>query len=63
MGWRDRALCKGSAADGFLYWISGKRADKEIAKSICADCPVSKECYAEGKRNNDTRVIRGGVEL
>lgn len=63
MDWRDRALCKGSVEDGFYYWISGRKADKEIAKAICADCAVANECYAEGKKNKDTGTIRGGIEL
>lgn len=40
-GWRARAACAGHDADLFF---SGVPADVELAKSVCAGCPVRDRC-------------------
>ena len=45
-----------------IFW-SGKQADKQEAKRVCALCPVRDECLAEGIAFKDKDLIRGGVEL
>lgn len=64
LAWMGKALCR--HADGDI-WFPDPAAQVrdaksiEVAKAICAACPVRDACLADAESRNDTRGIWGGV--
>jgi WhiB family redox-sensing transcriptional regulator len=44
--WRDKAECRGSDPELFFPYSRGPsgKAQIEVAKQVCADCPVISDC-------------------
>ena len=63
--WQFNAACKGMATDIFFYSErerGPRRARREkIAKSICAKCPVIKECRDQALKLAEPYGIWGGL--
>jgi len=47
--WMSKAACKGMDTNLF-FPERGDTSTVEMAKSVCAQCPVSDECYQYGER-------------
>jgi WhiB family transcriptional regulator, redox-sensing transcriptional regulator len=58
LSWRQRAACRGLSTDIF-YPVSDDDAD--IAKSICAVCPVAEECLEFALAEREREGIWGGA--
>lgn len=43
-GWVDRAACRGR---DYRLWFSSNAFEQSVARSICAGCPVRRECLAD----------------
>jgi len=57
--WQDRAACVGMDSRIFL---SGVTSRVNIAKAVCASCPVIQECLAFAIRNEDFEPhVYGGM--
>jgi len=66
MPWESRALCRDADACCFVAPMSGESADERraresAAKSICADCPVRRECLDYALRVREPIGIWGGL--
>ena len=59
-GWRDDAACAGSGTDLF-FPISEEDPQVEVAKEVCAECPVKDECLAYALSTNQTEGVWGGL--
>jgi WhiB family redox-sensing transcriptional regulator len=64
--WRDRAACKGLGTELFFPKTDDPKQEAKIAKakSICAQCLVSEECFYESCRlgcNRSGQGIWGGL--
>jgi WhiB family transcriptional regulator, redox-sensing transcriptional regulator len=58
LSWRQRAACRGLSSDIF-YPISENETD--IAKSICATCPVAGACLEFALGNREREGVWGGT--
>ena len=56
--WRDRAACRGLDPEIF-YPVSDDEAD--VAKSICAECPVREACLEYALANCERDGVWGGA--
>ena len=56
--WRDRAACRGLDPEIF-YPASDEDAD--VAKSICAECPVRESCLEYALANRERDGVWGGA--
>ena len=57
--WQDSAACKGMDSRVFL---SGVKSRVQIAKAICATCPVTRECLMFALDNEDFEPhVYGGM--
>ena len=57
--WQDSAACKGMDSRVFL---SGVKSRVQIAKAICAACPVTSECLKFAIDNEDFEPhVYGGM--
>ena len=57
--WQDRAACAGMDSRIFL---SGVTSRVNIAKAVCASCPVVQECLAFALANEDFEPhVYGGM--
>ena len=64
--WEARALCRNSGAGCFVPPMHGetlpdRRARETLAKAICADCPVRRECLDYAIRVREPFGIWGGL--
>ena len=55
--WRKRANCRGY--DTAIFYVDHE-FDELLAKSICAWCPVMKDCLMYALDNNEQQGIWGG---
>lgn len=68
-GWRDAALCKTEGNALFFAQmerggdIKSFQAQVELAKLVCAECPVRIECLNYALRNDTTYGVWGGVNM
>jgi WhiB family redox-sensing transcriptional regulator len=46
--WRHQAACKGMNPDVF-FPTGGGRGSLDVARAICAGCPVSTQCFEAGR--------------
>lgn len=70
--WKDDALCKGLPTALFFPSNTENRHDMEMAKTICRECPVRREClttylYEEygiwgGTNERQRRKLRRQIE-
>lgn len=44
-------------------WTSNRRADKELAKRLCGDCPAKAACLEFATINKERGAIYGGKEF
>ena len=57
--WQDIAACKGMNSSVFL---SGVKSRVQIAKAICATCPVTRECLEFALAHEDLEPhVYGGL--
>ena len=56
--WRDQAACRGLDPDIF-YPVSDEDAD--VAKAICAACPVREACLEYALANRERDGVWGGA--
>ncbi len=57
--WQDSAACKGMTSSVFL---SGVKSRVQIAKAICATCPVTRECLEFALAHEDFEPhVYGGL--
>jgi WhiB family redox-sensing transcriptional regulator len=56
--WRDRAACRGLDPEIF-YPVSDEEAD--VAKGICAECPVREACLEYALTNRERDGVWGGA--
>jgi WhiB family transcriptional regulator, redox-sensing transcriptional regulator len=57
--WQDSAACKGLDSRVFL---SGVTSRVQVAKAICATCPVQRECLSFAVQNEDFEPhVYGGM--
>ena len=57
--WQDSAACKGLDSRVFL---SGVTSRVQVAKAICATCPVQLECLSFAVQNEDFEPhVYGGM--
>jgi WhiB family redox-sensing transcriptional regulator len=56
--WRDQAACRGLDPDIF-YPVSDEDAD--MAKAVCATCPVREACLEHALVNRERDGIWGGA--
>ena len=57
--WQDKAACAGMDSSVFL---SGVTSRVQIAKAVCATCPVIQECLAFALANEDyEQHVYGGM--
>lgn len=57
--WQDSAACKGLDSRVFL---SGVTSRVQLAKAICATCPVQRECLSFAVQNEDFEPhVYGGM--
>jgi hypothetical protein len=59
--WRDDALCATEAADG-IDFFSDNPDDIAMAKAVCAECPVRRQCLSEALNNEDRFGVWGGAD-
>lgn len=45
------------------WWDSDNRNSLAAIKLCALQCPLRRDCYAEGMRNDDVGVIRGGIKM
>ncbi|HEU4422094.1 MAG TPA: WhiB family transcriptional regulator [Pilimelia sp.] len=55
--WRELARCRDEDPE-LMYPLTA--ADIDLAKAVCAGCPVKAECLAEGDAFGDYHGVRGG---
>lgn len=62
-GWRALAACRGMNTDVFYPEGRGRalRVKEEIAKQICAQCPVRRECRLAAREMPERYGIWGGL--
>jgi WhiB family redox-sensing transcriptional regulator len=58
LAWRQRAACRGVDPDIF-YPASDEEA--EVAKAICAQCPVREACLEYALANRERDGVWGGA--
>jgi len=58
LSWRQRAACRGVDPDAF-YPASEEEAD--VAKAICAQCPVREACLEYALANRERDGVWGGA--
>ena len=58
LSWRKHAACQGAEA-GTFYPVSEEEA--EIAKAICAECPVREPCLEYALTNRERDGVWGGA--
>lgn len=56
--WRNRAACRGVDPDVF-YPVSDE--ETEVAKAICAQCPVREACLEYALANRERDGVWGGA--
>ena len=56
--WRNRAACRGVDPDVF-YPVSDEEA--EVARAICAQCPVREACLEYALANRERDGVWGGA--
>jgi WhiB family redox-sensing transcriptional regulator len=64
--WEARAVCRAARSGCFVPPLSGettdeRRAREAVAKGICADCPVRRECLEYALRVREPFGIWGGL--
>jgi WhiB family redox-sensing transcriptional regulator len=57
--WKDEAACKGQT-DLFFFEKGSNRAQIDVAKAICAKCPVTYQCLKYAKENMLAFGVWGG---
>jgi WhiB family redox-sensing transcriptional regulator len=57
-GWKQRAACKGSAPNTFYPETD---AEVNVAKAVCARCPVRSICLDTAIRNRERHGVWGGM--
>jgi len=61
--WRALAACQGMDTD--LFYPEGRgralRLGEDIAKQVCADCPVARECRQSATEHHERYGIWGGL--
>ncbi|MGH8775356.1 MAG: WhiB family transcriptional regulator [Jiangellaceae bacterium] len=61
--WRALAACRGLDTD--LFYPEGRgralRMREEIAKQVCTDCPVARECRQSAAEHPERYGIWGGL--
>jgi len=60
MSWKLQAICRGMDPDIF-FPERGDPARLAVAKSYCAQCPVTAECIEEAMVTNERSGVRGGL--
>ena len=58
--WRESAACAGTD-DEFFFPVGDDDAAAEVAKSICAACPVAEDCLHSALAPNQTEGVWGGM--
>lgn len=63
--WRGLASCRNRDPEVFYpigdVWTVEQTGRAEVAKRICADCPVRWECLNDAIKRGDTWAILGGL--
>jgi len=61
--WRDRAVCRDTNPDLFFpVGTTGPAIDQiEVARSICGQCPVTRECLEFAIATNQESGVWGGL--
>ncbi len=57
--WAARAACRATPHPAAFF--SGTPRDTDYAKRICADCPVTAECYRDALNTGANVGIWGGL--
>lgn len=57
--WQDLAVCSGFDTNLFFEEYESSKVVAEQIDSICAGCPVTKDCYEFGTNNKLTGVFGG----
>ena len=60
ISWLDDALCAG-IDDGLSIFFTKKDEATAVARSLCSQCPVKKECLAYSLETNRRYGVWGGV--
>lgn len=62
-GWRVLAACRGM--DTELFYPEGRgrslRMQEEVARQVCAECPVRRECLSAATERPERYGIWGGL--
>ena len=59
--WRDEAACRGYNPELWFPLGNTAAADIELAKTICDNCPVQRQCGAEAEADPRLDGIWGGL--
>lgn len=60
--WHKWSRCRGLGTDLFFPGENSE-GDNEVAKALCAQCPVVKECLRHALINHEQHGIWGGLTL
>ena len=59
-GWQDRAACKSEPPE----WFDAETDQNATrALTVCAGCPVRRDCFAAAAANRERYGVWGGVDL